>query len=239
MSYYNNSYSSGPPPPPQLPPPWIAEWDSRDNRYVFLNRETGERQWNPPQQQYGGNPGYDGGYGGGYGGSSYGGPGPANYGDPRTYEQEPVREEKKSHGWMGAALGAAAGLAGGAFLMHEGHEVKEDYEEDKYKVDEFGNRIENNVEAFPENAAEWTGRKVGEVEDIPQDVEQGFDRFGNRVEQGWDNTVDDVEDAPENVANWAGDKVGDVERYGDDVERYGDRVDDAYDDGRNEGRYDD
>lgn len=77
--------------------------------------------------------------------------------------------------------------------MHEGHEIKEDWEEDKYRVDEWGNRVENNVEEFPENAAQWTGEKVGEVEGIPQDVEQGFDRFGNRVERGWDDAVDGVE----------------------------------------------
>lgn len=41
------------------------------------------------------------------------------------------------------------------------------------------------------------------------------------------------------MANWTGEKVGDVERFGDDVEQYGDRLDDAYDAGRDEGRYDD
>lgn len=35
-----------------------------------------------------------------------------------------------------------------------------------------------------------------------QDIGQGFDRFGNRIEQGFENVVDDVEDAPENIANW-------------------------------------
>lgn len=67
----------------------------------------------------------------------------------------------------------------------------------------------------------------------------GFDRFGNRVESGFDNAVNDVEDAPENVAAWVGDKVGDVERFGDDVGDYGDRLDDAYDQGRQDGRDDD
>lgn len=140
---------------------------------------------------------------------------------------------------MYGALGAAAGLAGGAFLMHEGGEIKDDLEGDKYRaeerfegdkyqaegdVDRFGDRVED----FPEDAAQWTGRKVGEVEDIPQDIDQGFDRFGNRIEDG----VQDVEDIPEDVAGWAGDKVGDVERFGDNM-------DDAYDDGRDEGRYGD
>lgn len=80
---------------------------------------------------------------------------------------------------------------------------------------------------------------MGEVEQIPENVEQGFDRFGDRVERKWDNAVDDVEDAPENVAGWVGEKVGDVERFGDDVQDYGDDIGDAYDQGREEGRDDD
>jgi hypothetical protein len=70
-------------------------------------------------------------------------------------------------------------------------------------------------------------------------VEQGFDRFGNRIENGFDNAVEDVVDAPEEVSEWAGRKVGDVERFGDDVEQYGDNLDNAYDEGREEGRDDD
>ena len=62
-------------------------------------------------------------------------------------------------------------------------------------------------------------------------MEYGVDRFDNRVEQGFDNTVYDVEDAPERVAGWFGNKVGDVERYDDNV-------DNAYDQGRYEGRND-
>lgn len=59
------------------------------------------------------------------------------------------------------------------------------------------------MENFPENAARWTGEKVQEVEDIPDDI--AYD-----VGQG----------------------VGDVERFGDNI-------DNAYDDGRDEQRYDD
>lgn len=68
------------------------------------------------------------------------------------------------------------------------------------------NRWDNavdDVEDFPEDAARWGGRKVQEVEDIPQDIE-------NR----WDGAVDDVAE-------------------------FGGRMDNAYDDGRNEQRYDD
>ena len=84
---------------------------------------------------------------------------------------------------MGAALGAAAGLAGGAFLMHEGHEAHEHYEEDKHRIDRwedgeesridnFGDRMGNDIENAPETMANWTGRKVGEVEDIPDRVQR-------------------------------------------------------------------
>lgn len=249
--YYNQQYESGgygqpPPPPPNPPRPWFAEWDQREGRYIFINQQTGQRSWDFPREEYGNAGGNSyGSYGGGQGGNydsnqGYGAP-------PQPQEQHP---EKKSHGLLYGALGAAAGLAGGAFLMHEGSEIKDDLEGDKYRAEErfqgdeyrveerfqgdeyraeegfdrFGDRVEN----FPEDAAEWTGRKVGEVEDIPQDIEQGFDRFGERIEDG----VQDVEDIPEDVAGWAGDKVGDVERFGDEVGG-------AYEDGREEGRYGD
>ena len=63
--------------------------------------------------------------------------------------------------------------------------------------------------------AGWAGRKVGDVERIPDDIEHG---------------IEDVVDAPERMADWAGRKVGDVERFDDNVDY-------AYDEGRNEGRY--
>nr|POF27642.1 hypothetical protein CFP56_71451 [Quercus suber] len=209
----NNNNNSGPPPPPQLPHPWRAQWDDRERRYLYIHTETGERTWDFPGR-------------GGYGGGGMGG----YEQQSTTCVEEDERGERRGgggggHGLAYGALGALAGLAGGAFLMHEGHEMKEGFEQDK-------DRVEQNVEDFPEDAAEWTGRKVGEVEDIPQDVEQGFDRFGNRVEQGWDNTVNDVEDAPENIAEWVGEKVGGVERFGDNL-------DNAYDEGKAEGRDDD
>ena len=59
------------------------------------------------------------------------------------------------------------------------------------------------------------------------------------MEQKWDNGVQDVEDIPDDVAGWGGRKVGDAERFGDDVDRYDDNVDNAYDQGRDERRYDD
>ena len=99
-----------------------------------------------------------------------------------------------------------------------------DYEEDKYRVeedvDDAGRYVDrkwdngvNDVENFPEDAARWTGREEQRIEDIP-------DRIENRV----DYDVDRVEDIPEDISGWAGRKVGDVERFDDNV-------DNAYDQG--------
>jgi hypothetical protein len=92
---------------------------------------------------------------------------------------------------------------------------------------------------LPENAAGWTGEQVGRVENL-----------GDDVEQKWDNTVDDIENFPENAAEWTGEKVQEVEDIPEDienkwdnmtegVERFGDNMDNAYDQGKNEQRYDD
>ena len=35
---------------PQLPPGWISQWDDRENRYIYINEQTGERSWDVPQQ---------------------------------------------------------------------------------------------------------------------------------------------------------------------------------------------
>ena len=53
-----------------------------------------------------------------------------------------------------------------------------------------------------------------------------------QIDRKWDNAVQDVEDVPEDVAGWTGRKVGDVERFDDNV-------DNAYDQGRDDRRYDD
>jgi hypothetical protein len=105
------------------------------------------------------------------------------------------------------------------------------------------------VEELPQDAARWTGEAVGEVEAVPDRVEQGWDRTEDRVEQGWDraedkvehgwdNTVDAIENAPENIAHGIGEGVGDVERFGDRVESYGEGLEESYDAGRDERRYD-
>ncbi|KAI8931677.1 hypothetical protein NX059_011324 [Plenodomus lindquistii] len=241
-------YGSGPPQhssqgPPPVSPPWYAEWDGRDNCWLFVNQQTGERTFTYPgpgyAQQQGNYGGPQGGYGNNLGGySNQGAYGQQSYNPTDSGHQQQEHEKQGGNGWKYAAAGVA-GVAGGALLMHEGEEIKDDFEHDKYRVenriDEFGNDISN----FPENAAGWTGEQVGRVEN-----------FGDRVDQHWDNAVNDVEDFPEDAARWAGEKVQEVEDIPqdienkwddvvDDVEDFGDRMDNAYDEGRDEQRYDD
>lgn len=102
-------YSSGPGgPPPSVPRPWIAEWDEREGRYFYINQETGQRSWELP-------------YGGG------GAPGGGYYEEQRGYEQTSyVQQEqpRSNHNFAYGAAGVAAGLVGGAVLMHEGEEIR-------------------------------------------------------------------------------------------------------------------
>lgn len=77
------------------------------------------------------------------------------------------------------------------------------------------------MEDFPDDAARWTGKKVGEIEDIPEDIENK-----------WDNAVEDVEDVPDDVAGWVGRRVGGAERFGDNIA-------DSYHEGRDDARYGD
>ncbi|GFF40542.1 hypothetical protein IFM58399_05960 [Aspergillus lentulus] len=208
-------YNSGPAPPQDLPYPWVARWDDRDQRWFYVNEQTGERSWERP---YGGSGGPS------YGERSYGQP-QTSYGYEGAYGQsQEQRPEHKDHSMMYGAAAGAAGLVGGAILMHEGEKIHEDWDEDK-------ERIEQNAEDFPEDAARWTGEKVGEVEAIPENIEQRWDRTEDRIENKWDNAVDDVEDFPENAAEWTGRRVGEVEQFGDNI-------DNAYDEGRAEGRDD-
>ncbi|KAK4981049.1 hypothetical protein LTR66_010228 [Elasticomyces elasticus] len=232
QSYGGGSgYNQG---PPQCPPPWVARWDEADRRWIYINERTSERTFEFPGNRYGGG----GGGGDGYPRQEYyeGRPQGGQYYEGRPqggrYYEEERREKRGGHGMAYGAAGAAAGLAGGALLMHEGEHIRRDWDEDKYRMENsIGNGI-NDVEEFPENAAEWTGRKVQDVEDIPQDIEHDFERAKYGIENRFDNVVQDVEDVPEDVAGWAGDKVGDVERFDDNV-------DNAYERGRYEGRNDD
>ena len=50
------------------------------------------------------------------------------------------------------------------------------------------------------NPFSWTGNAVGDVENVPQDIGYGVDRFDNRVDQDFDDARYDVEDAPERMA---------------------------------------
>lgn len=80
-------------------------------------------------------------------------------GGGQYYEE---KHESRGHGAAYGAMGAAAGLAGGALLMHEGEKVEQDWDQDKARVE---NRLEGgvqDVENFPENAARWTGEKVSQ-----------------------------------------------------------------------------
>lgn len=125
-------HSSGAPThaPPPVSPPWHVEWDARDNRWLFVNQQTGERTFTYPGpgygQQQGGYPDPQGGYGNTQGGYSYQGAyGQGSYkqGLPNnSYQQQEHQKKQGGNGWKYAAAGAA-GVAGGALLMHEGHEI--------------------------------------------------------------------------------------------------------------------
>jgi len=215
--------------PPQPPHPWRAEWDGQAQRWVYINQENGQRSHEFPQSQYGG-----GQYGPGYG-QQYSGQ------QQTQYNQGPPK--KSGMGYGGMALAAGAGLAGGALLMHEGEKVERKWDQDKdrfenrveYDKDRFENRVDydedrvenrvrydkDRVEDFPNDAARWGGRKLQEVEDIPQDIDRK-----------WDNAVNDVEDVPNRVAGFFGREEGRIDRFDDGIEN-------SFDQGRDEERYDD
>ncbi|GAB7357136.1 hypothetical protein MBLNU459_g7931t2 [Dothideomycetes sp. NU459] len=219
QSYGQQGYGSGPGPAPQVPPPWRAVWEERERRWLFINEANGERTFEYPRQ----------GYGGGYGQQQ------------GQYSEQGRQQQKHGNGLAYGALGAAGGLAAGALLMHEGEEVKDKWRDDEYRAEEGFDRIRDDVEDAPEDAARWAGRK--DVEDIPQDIDNDWDRAKYRVEDSFDNGVQDVEDIPEDIARFGGRVDGDVERKWDnaeaDVDRFDNNMDNAYDQGRDEGRDDD
>jgi len=158
-------YNEGPPgPPPRVPEPWVAEWDARDRRWIYINRMNGERTFEFPRS-YGppGGGAYNAGYGQGYG-QGYGRGENQGYGQGMAQgeeiEREKERREHHSHGMAYGAMGAAAGLAGGALLMHEGEKVHDDWKRDEYRAEEGVDRVEDDVAYAPEEAAGWAGRKV-------------------------------------------------------------------------------
>ena len=109
---YYSSGPGGPPPPPSVPRPWIAEWDERERAYFYINQETGQRSWEVP---YGG--------GGGAPGGGYYGEGQRGYEQDYSYREQ--EQPRKNHNIAYGAAGVAAGLVGGALLMHEGEEIRE------------------------------------------------------------------------------------------------------------------
>ncbi|KAJ1719845.1 hypothetical protein LPJ53_005451 [Coemansia erecta] len=64
-------FQGGKPAPPQLPPGYVAEWDSRYNRYYFVNLSTKASQWELPSAGPGG------------AGPDARSPGPSMYGSPQ------------------------------------------------------------------------------------------------------------------------------------------------------------
>jgi hypothetical protein len=117
--------SQGPPP---VSPPWYAEWDGRENRWLFVNQQNGERTYTYPgpgyAQQQGSYGGPQGGYGQNQGG--YSNQGAYNQGSYNptnsSYQQQEHEKKQGGNGWKYAAAGAA-GVAGGALLMHEGDDI--------------------------------------------------------------------------------------------------------------------
>lgn len=112
-TYTNHNGAPGPSgPPPQVPPPWRAQWDPQSQRWYFVNDQTRETRWEFPQNNF------------------YAGPPSRPYGETEnvtttTIVQEDRGAGKQHHGsGLGWGMaGAAAGLVGGALLMHEGHEI--------------------------------------------------------------------------------------------------------------------
>lgn len=102
---------------PLLPPPWVSRWDETKQHWLYINEHTGERTFQHPQPGYG--PPQSG-YGSqqpGYGSQQPGYSSQARY---------PAQEQPKSsnHNLAYGAAGVAAGLVGGALLMHEGEKLR-------------------------------------------------------------------------------------------------------------------
>ncbi|RHZ47827.1 hypothetical protein CDV55_101710 [Aspergillus turcosus] len=98
---------------PPLPPGWTAQYVAEEQRYIFINQHTGERSWTHP-----GPP------------SNYGGPAPGGY--PPGSAGAP----QKNHNMLYGGVGLAAGLAGGAFMMHEHDKHKEHDMERRFAAEE-------------------------------------------------------------------------------------------------------
>ncbi len=99
--------------PPPVSPPWMAEWDGRDNRWLFINQQTGERTFNYP------GPGQSMGAQGGYGGNQ----GQYNQGSYNPTQGNQQKQGGGGNAWKYAAAGGV-GLVGGALAVHEGEKIR-------------------------------------------------------------------------------------------------------------------
>jgi len=221
-----------------LPPPWHAEWDQRDRRYVFINPQTGQRTFehpHPTYQQRGNYGDYpqQGGYGqqqqqGGYG---------AGYSQPQVgyqqggYQTSVPQQTQSSHKALEyGALGAVGGLVTGALAMHEGEKLHKEwghvegrgrYNEDEERVErlEDRERVENAYEA---------GRQDRKFDDYREDAyeDRREDAYEERREDAYEERREDAYEERREDA---------YEERREDA--YEEGREDAYEEGR-EGRFD-
>ena len=151
--------------PPQAPRPWRAEWDGQDQRWFYVNEETGERTFNFPG------------------------------GAPPQQQQQQHKSHEGLYAVGGLLAGAAAMYEGEKIHRdwdEDKARMEGDVRRDEQRFDNDVDQVGDAVADAPEDAARWAGRKVQDVEDIPQDVDNDVNRFDNRVEQGFDNAVDNA-----------------------------------------------
>jgi hypothetical protein len=92
MSYYQEGRSQE---GPQVPYPWVSEWDYQTNTWIFVNRQTGQRTYQPALQGESNTNDYSG----------------SNY------------AQAEDHSTRNAVFGGVAGAVGGAALMYEGQKL--------------------------------------------------------------------------------------------------------------------
>lgn len=126
MSYYPQQQQAQHPP---LPPPWYAEWDQRDQRYVFINPQTNQRTLEHPhptyqqQSNYGGYPQH-GGSGRGYNQQQQQGSYGVGYQQGGYQTGAPPHAQNSHQAMEYGALGLVGGVVTGAFAMHEGEKLR-------------------------------------------------------------------------------------------------------------------
>lgn len=173
---------------PPLPPGWIAEYDQRERRTVFINQQTGQRSFDFPHASYQQQGAYgQQGYGQqGYGQQGYGqqagyGQQPQGHAQP-GYPPQPPQNNHKAMEYGG--IGAVGGLMAGALGMHEWdkHERKE--EQEAYGHRPYG---EERREEYGERREEIGGygeRREEERREEYDDERRDERRFEERREEG-------------------------------------------------------